>query len=768
MNTNPLKHDPHETPKPTGRRFSIRGFLSNISTTWKMTLMFSVLLLGILGITVSAYIGLTNIQYQLSNIYDFMLVPIVAINKADVALADSQNDLVQSYNQTLSASQRAGYTAHFEADTKTAQDVITQYDNEWVTTVSPDFTKALRQAGKLDLQKQELTALADFHTAFAAYQQTLTQYVATTQTGRPNVTLANQASTNLEQARQHLQELIDINNQYADLSNTMAKAAYQQALVTSGIVLFVVIALGAIMSYLIANIITSRLGELTRTALALQQGNLDQTIHIIGHDELTTLGAAFNSMAAQLKNSFATLENRVAERTANLELAATVGRSVSQVRALDVMLKDAAELIRSQFDLYYAQVYLTNPSQTELILQAGTGAVGTELLNRGHRLPLNTASINGRAAVEKRAVVISDTAASATFHPNPLLPDTRSEMAVPLMVGDKVVGVLDLQSHRPGVINQDILPAFEALAGQLAIAIQNASLLAEAEQARAEVEKQAQRLVRTNWEDYLDAVHKPEQTGFVFEGSQVNPLTQAEETSATDENKAIVAPIAITGEALGKLVVELDEQNQTNQNAELVQAVARQVAQQIESLRLLDSAERYRYEAEQASRRQTLEGWQEFFRGKQNQTMGYLYDLNQVKPVVPEATDAQVSALSLPIKVRDATMGTISVLGMGKTDTQTAELVEEVTQRLSAHLDNLRLSQQTQERAFREQALRQFTSAVRASNNAESILRTAVREVGNLLGRRTIVRMATAEQSDSAESGNGHQPGEPAASSQEA
>ena len=142
----------------------------------------------------------------------------------------------------------------------------------------------------------------------------------------------------------------------------------------------------------------------------------------------------------------------MAERTRNLELAAEVGRTVSQVRALDVMLKDAAELIRTQFDLYYVQVYLTDPSQTNLILQSGTGTVGAELIGRGHRLPLNTDSINGRAAIEKKSVVISDTAASATFRPNPLLPDTRSEMAVPLLIGEKVVGVLDMQSEHAGVI----------------------------------------------------------------------------------------------------------------------------------------------------------------------------------------------------------------------------------------------------------------------------------------------------------------------------
>ncbi|MBU1880011.1 MAG: GAF domain-containing protein, partial [Chloroflexi bacterium] len=263
------------------------------------------------------------------------------------------------------------------------------------------------------------------------------------------------------------------------------------------------VAAGFGVSQLLANPII----RLTGVAQQVSAGDLSVQAEVTTQDEVSILAKTFNTMTAQLRETLEGLEERVAERTRNLELAAEVGRSVSQVRALDVMLRDACELIRKEFDLYYTQVYLTDPSQRNLILEAGTGEVGAQLLARGHRLQLNTGSINGRAAVEKRTVVISDTAESATFRPNALLPDTRGEMAVPLIVGEKVVGVLDMQSSQPGVLNEEVLPAFEALAGQLAVAIQNANLLAETEQARAEVEKQAARLVRTGWNEYMDAIH---------------------------------------------------------------------------------------------------------------------------------------------------------------------------------------------------------------------------------------------------------------------
>jgi putative methionine-R-sulfoxide reductase with GAF domain len=418
------------------------------------------------------------------------------------------------------------------------------------------------------------------------------------------------------------------------------------------------------------------------------------------------------------------------------------------------MLTEAAELIRTQFDLYYVQVYLVNPSQTYLNLQAGTGQVGVELLKRSHRLPLNTDSINGRAAMEKKSVVISDTTSSPTFKPNPLLPGTRSEIAVPLTIGSRVVGVLDIQSEQSGSL-QDVLPAFEAMAGQLAIAIQNATFLTETQQARAEMEAQAQRQSRTNWVDYLDAIHQPEETGFVFEQNKIAPMTKAEQSQINVN--ALTAPISVTGESIGNLIVEMDEQSPINRTDELVNTVARQVAQQIENLRLLDSAERFRYEAEEASRRLTREGWKNY--AEAGDSLSYIYDLKEVRPLNQnENQEDDKSALNLPIKVRDEIVGKLIIQGIAADDSESLDLANTVAERLGAHIEGLRLSRQTEQAltttkklAEREQALRQITSAVRGSTDPATILRSAARELGNLLGRKTIIRLATAHEAQSSQ-----------------
>ncbi|NWF62833.1 MAG: GAF domain-containing protein, partial [Chloroflexi bacterium] len=305
-------------------------------------------------------------------------------------------------------------------------------------------------------------------------------------------------------------------------------------------------------------------------------------------------------------------QQEVNARLGELRLAASVGAAVSQARALDDLLADAVETIREQFGLYYAQVYLLNPARTHLVLQSGTGEVGRQLKARNHRLPLDGASLNARAVNERQTILVQDTTKSPTFKPNPLLPQTRSEVAIPLKAGETVIGALDLQSAQADAFRAETLPAFETLAGQIAVAIQNARLLEEAQQARAEAERAARRLVRRNWQDYLDALHKPENLAFAFVENQIQPLQESLPVS----DETLTAPLELSGQSLGQLSVELPPQSRTPQMAELLKTIARQVTQRIESLRLLESAERYRAEAEEAARRLTREGWQEYFRAQ--------------------------------------------------------------------------------------------------------------------------------------------------------
>ena len=481
--------------------------------------------------------------------------------------------------------------------------------------------------------------------------------------------------------------LLQISEPYTDHLEKQNSALFATVGVTTGLAI-----LGLLLIWLFSTrVIIQPLKSLSQFASRQMAGETGSRVSVTSGDEFEQLADTFNALAGSVEEQRMNLERRVAERTQSLELAAEVGHSVSQVRALDVMLRDAVEIIRSQFDLYYAQVYLIDPGQTNLILQSGTGTVGTELVSRGHRLPLDTNSINGRAAVEKHPVIVADTAASATFRPNPLLPNTHSEMAVPLITAGQVVGVLDLQSSQSGMLNEEVLPAFEALAGQFAVAIQNAKLLEEATQARAEVEAQARHLVRAGWDEHLDSIHLPEQIGFVFDRKEITLLADAQPTQLSQDGKAVSVPITVTGEPLGAIAVEIDE-NRREQALALVSNVARQVAQQIENLRLLESAERYRYEAEKAARRQTVEGWQKYVESRPQESLAYLYD---TKAVRPQGQDEDLSMVALPLKARDQQIGKLSVQGLTEADQESAELVNAVAERLGAHIENLRLFEET-------------------------------------------------------------------------
>ncbi|HKI52974.1 MAG TPA: GAF domain-containing protein [Anaerolineales bacterium] len=602
---------------------------------------------------------------------------------------------------------------------------------------------ALSEQGYLDFYGREREGDefgSDFASSARPEYATLLTDMLSGSTGFESVIVDDQelyiAYTTMESTGWHIASVVSADQVLAPATalqtelGELSSSLIFQRILPVGIV-FVIIAV--VLGIFFTNRLVNPLEQLTEGAAKIGAGDWDTPLPQSDLIEIDGLSRTLSNMVAQLRNTLGSLEQRVADRTRNLELAAEVGRSVSQVRALDVMLKDATELILKEFNLYYVQVYLTDPAQRNLILEAGTGDVGVQLLGRGHSLPLNTGSINGRAAMEKTSVVISDTAASATFRKNPLLPETRAEMAVPLIVADKVVGVLDMQSSETGVLNEEVLPAFEALAGQLAVAIQNANLVAETEAARAEVEKQARRLVRTGWDEHMDAIHKPEHVGFMFDHNQVTPLTDMDESDLPEAGNAISASISVTGESLGSLIVEIDDESRREQTNELVNVVARQVAQQIENLRLLESAERYRSEAEKAARLQTVEGWQGYMRSRNVEQIGYLYDTNEVR--LYSNGQEETNALTLPVKARDENVGKLSVRGLTSQDVEELELANVVAERLGAHIESLRLLEETKRGQVELDKRAQQLASVAAISTASS----QELEVGKLLS--TVVNL---------------------------
>ncbi len=532
------------------RRTFLSAALSNVSIAWKMVLMVAVLFLSILGITVTAYLGMQSLRYQLSNIYDFMLIPIVAINNADTALADSQYDIIQFVSNEVAVTEdQATRISDIEANNQLAEKIIARYQTEWVTTISPEFTQALREAGKLELQQQEVAALASLHEAFDAYKATSTKYLATVQAGNPDASLANDAIVKLESARLNLQTLIQVNNEFADLSNTEAQAAFRQALLNGGIVLSVGLALGLFMSYLIVVSITSRLGDLTRSAAAMQEGNLGQAVSVTGRDEISILGKTFNAMAEQLKGLFGTLEQRVADRTRALSAVAEVSTAASTILDTNMLLQQVVDLSKERFNLYHAHIYLLDEAGKNLVLASGAGEPGRTMVAEGRQIPLNREqSLVARAAREGKGVTVNDVTLEPDFLPNPLLPGTRSELAVPMIIGDKVLGVFDVQSDIVGRFTDADINIQTTLASQVASAVQNANLYKQAEtsaqEAQSLVENAPEAIIIVDLETGLFA--NPNENAVKLYGlsreelikvgpAQMSPPTQPDKRDSTEK-----------------------------------------------------------------------------------------------------------------------------------------------------------------------------------------------------------------------------------------
>ncbi len=391
------------------------------------------------------------------------------------------------------------------------------------------------------------------------------------------------------------------------------------------------------------------------------------------------------------------LEARVAERTRDLALASEVGRSLALVHDLDTLLKEASGLIRERFNLYHVQIYLTDSNQQSLILRAGTGHAARELLSRRHNLAISAGSINGSAALNKEPVIVTNTRESSLFRSNPLLPETRSEMAVPLLIGNRVLGVLDLQSAEPGSLTEDSLPAFETVASQLAVSIDNANLFTVASEAREEVESYLHRLTREGWSDYLDTISRDAKLAYVYDAEGHTADKLANEAAFSDEKNVMRLPITVANEPIGVIKIEADETYQwTDEVMSTVSTVAQQVGQQVENLRLLNEAQRYQSEAEAAVRRITQSAWREQLKRQQELATGFAYDGQQVMPLedVEEEMSEAPPATALPLQVRGETIGNIDLYG--DVNPETHKFVQSVSASLSEHLENLRLSEQTE------------------------------------------------------------------------
>ncbi len=197
-------------------------------------------------------------------------------------------------------------------------------------------------------------------------------------------------------------------------------------------------------------------------------------------NDLQFLTSVANQISGTINNARILEESR--QTALQFETAAEIARDISSSLDLDELLKKAVDLIRSRFDFYHASVFLKDVPGEFVVIREATGDAGAQMKRAGHRLGVGSKSVVGVVAGNGEKMIVNDTARDATYYANPLLPDTRAEAAIPLKIGERILGVLDVQSKQAYAFAEDNLRTLQILSDQLAIAVVNSELFAETQE----------------------------------------------------------------------------------------------------------------------------------------------------------------------------------------------------------------------------------------------------------------------------------------------
>lgn len=231
-----------------------------------------------------------------------------------------------------------------------------------------------------------------------------------------------------------------------------------------------------------------------------QDGDTWATLRVIGDPSASSWAAEQQLLVKQVADQLSlALENarlfqdtKLAEdalrrRNTYLAAAAEIGRLVTSALDLTTIFSRTVNLVSERFGYYHAAIFLVEETGFNIVLREATGEVGAEMKARGHSLPVNDKSIVGKVSLRGEPVVVNNTTVDPVFRPNPLLPDTRAETAIPLRIGNRIIGALDIQSTIVGAFTPDDVGVLQILADQVAIAIDNARSYEVSQQAVREM-----------------------------------------------------------------------------------------------------------------------------------------------------------------------------------------------------------------------------------------------------------------------------------------
>jgi signal transduction histidine kinase/CheY-like chemotaxis protein len=189
-------------------------------------------------------------------------------------------------------------------------------------------------------------------------------------------------------------------------------------------------------------------------------------------DEMHTLQIVASSISVAIERQ--RLLTQTQQRALELQAASEIARDTTSTLARDELLNRIVNLIKTRFNFYHTSIYLLDDTNTFAEIAEATGRAGMELKSRQHRVAVGSKSVIGVCTATGKPEIVNEISESPIFFPNPLLPETKSEMGIPLKISDRVIGVLDIHSDKPGAFTQSELTVFQILSDQISIAIENA------------------------------------------------------------------------------------------------------------------------------------------------------------------------------------------------------------------------------------------------------------------------------------------------------
>jgi GAF domain-containing protein len=302
---------------------------------------------------------------------------------------------------------------------------------------------------------------------------------------------------------------------------------------------------------------------------------------------------------ASRNNELDRANTQIRRRAAQFEALAQVTQAITSVRDLHELLPHIATVISESFGFYHVGIFLIDEINEYAVLSAASSEGGRKMLERKHRLRIGEQGIVGNVTLIGKPRIVTDVGADAAFFSNPELPDTHSEMALPLKNGERIIGALDVQRIETSAFTEDDIQMLSLLASQVSLAIENARLFDETRGALTKAETVSRQFTREAW----GRLHIEQSLlGYRYDLTGASPLEELVEVTEAGEGTGngkqmeagqIVVPIELRGELIGKLVVQSPSAKPLSPDQiDIIKAVAERVALSAENARLFEETTR--------------------------------------------------------------------------------------------------------------------------------------------------------------------------------